>query len=103
MSEKLKSIVAPSYFEARYDSDTAYRAFGDPSGALHIVEFPSRASVTVAADAAADLIDDLRDAGDAQGYGDNEINAVQHWLLARAFDRLNSPRRIVLAHHRSAA
>jgi len=92
MSDKLKVIGSDELFEAIYPGDTAYRAYRDASGALCIIELPSRDTVIVAPDQAAELIDALRNASDFHGYDDGQINAIQHWLLARAFARIHPPR-----------
>jgi hypothetical protein len=94
---ELKAIGSDESFEAIYPGDTAYRAFRNANGGVHILELPSRAAVFVAPDEAAELNEALRDVDSSWGYGDNEINAVQHWLLARAFARIHPPRKTVPA------
>lgn len=74
-------------FQATYPGDTEYRAFTDASGALHVMELPSQNAVTLAGQSKARLIAELRDASDTRGYDDQQINAIHHWLLTRAFDR----------------
>jgi hypothetical protein len=97
MSDKLKAIDRGHFFEAIYPGDTAYRAFTDTNGSLHIMEMPSRDAVAIADKAASTLIADLEDASDVHGYSDAEINAVQHWLMASAFNRAHPPRESVPA------
>lgn len=88
-------------FEATYDS--AFRAFVDSTGAMHIVETEGRVDVpgsttpvitlashpdrvvTIPPERAQAIVADLDHAADS--YGDIEINSVQHWILARAFER----------------
>lgn len=84
-------------FSAEYD--TKFVATVDDKGALQIAEVPGErdgvttipadgvGAVTIRPKAARAIIADLEDAaGEAQGYGDDEINAVQHWILARAYN-----------------
>jgi hypothetical protein len=91
MSEKLKlqqSAVARLEYKAAYPGDTEYGAFADGEDAFLVVELLSAQAVRISGPAARNLVRDLEDAAEIHGYGDAEINAVQHWLLERAFNNV---------------
>lgn len=82
-------------YQATYD--TRFFATVDDKGALQIAEVPGEngdsinlpangvGAVTIRPKAAKAIIAALEDASEMHGYGDEEINAVQHWILARAY------------------
>lgn len=79
--------------EANYAGDNGYRAIIDSKGNLHIAEgqmggntIPSSDyAISIPAKRAKPIIDELETVSN-YGYGDIEINAVQHWILAREFE-----------------
>jgi len=103
MSDKLKAMhFKADCFEAIYPGDTAYRAFRDAGGTVHVMELPSQDYVSLIGKMAAKLFADLEEVSEMHGYDDGQINAIHHWLLARAFKRAHPERESVPCLDRDA-
>ncbi len=93
MSPHEKRRKASTRFVEASHSGDDYRAFIDASGAIHLAELSSGEAITIPAKAARPIIADLDNAREAQGYDEDRINAVHHFILARAFERSARPPR----------
>jgi hypothetical protein len=76
--DKLECIM-----RATYEGDTAYQAIVDRAGNLHITDDSDKV-VSIRAARARKIVAELNAVAD-YGYGDIEINAARHWILARDF------------------
>lgn len=83
-------------YQASYD--TKFVATVDDKGALQIAEVPGEmpggitlpangvGAVTIQPKTAKPILALLEDASEMHGYGDEEISAIHHWILERAYN-----------------